>query len=67
MNGGEEGGLSGPSSVTFFEVKDERWTKKYAELQSLCFKVMRFLEENPEIAAKVIITNHDMRSMRNRK
>lgn len=67
MHGKEEGGLSGPSSVTFFEVKGERWTKEYAELQSLCFRVMRFLKENPEIATKVIITKHDMRSMRNGK
>ena len=58
-----EPGLSGPTSKTFFEVKDERWSEKYTKLQSLCFQVMQFLETNPEIAETVIITDHEMKSM----
>lgn len=62
-----ESGLSGPTSRTFFEVKDNKWTEKYAKLQGLCFQVLRFLEKNPEIATEVIITDHDMRSTLDRE
>lgn len=58
----EERGLSGPSSMTQFEVRDGRWNETYAKLQTLCFKVQQFLLANPDAAEKVEITKQDIKS-----
>ena len=55
-------GISGPSSETYFEIRNGKWDEKYAELQTLCFTIQKFLLKNPEIAAKVEITTSNMKS-----
>lgn len=44
-----EQGMSGPTSITQFEIKDGSWTQKHVELDSLCLAVLKFLEKNPEL------------------
>lgn len=52
----ENTGISGPLSITNFEVVDGIWTREYAELQ------MQFMQEHPDIAAKVEVTSRGISS-----
>lgn len=55
-------GMPGPTSMTHFEIPDEVWTQKHAELQSLCLEVLNFLYKNPDIATKVTISEDIIKS-----
>lgn len=55
-------GMTGPSSITYFEIRHGGWNEKYAVLQALCFGVQKFLLENPEIARKIEITQFNIKS-----
>lgn len=50
-------GVSGPSSIAYFDIPDGVWTEKHAILQGLCTKVLKFMVENPEISDSVRISN----------
>lgn len=56
-------GISGPTSMTHFEVKDGCWTEEYAKLDSLCVMILDFINEHPDVAAEVRITKDSIRSM----
>ena len=58
----ENTGISGPLSITNFEVVDGIWTREYAELQKRCMGVMQFMQEHPDIAAKVEVTRRGISS-----
>ena len=58
-----ETGIPGPSSVTDFEVADGGWTREYVELQKRCMAVMFFLQEHPDIVAKVEISKNKISSV----
>lgn len=54
-------GAPGPTSMTHFEISNGCWEKKHAELQGLCLKICDFIEKNPNIAQKVVITKDIIR------
>jgi len=57
-----EQGMSGPTSMTDFEIRDGSWTDKHVELENLCISVLNFLHNNPEIAERVEITKKTIKS-----
>ena len=61
---GEEGwqGMSGPTSMTDFEIQDGCWKQEHVELQNLCLRIKNFIGSHPDIASKVEITKHTMKS-----
>ena len=58
MNSQGVQGMSGPTSMTQFEIPSGKWTQQHAELNGLCVKILNFLNENPDIASKVEITRN---------
>ena len=62
MNSREVQGMSGPTSMTQFEIPSGKWTQQHAELNGLCVKILNFLNEYPDIASKVEITKDLIRS-----
>lgn len=57
-----EHGIKGPSSHMLFEINEDGWSEKYAELERLCLPVLDFLQRNIEIASAVEITQNAMKS-----
>lgn len=55
-------GMSGPTSLMEFELKDGNWTEKYVELENLCLAIVNFINHNPELSTKVEITEEYIRS-----
>lgn len=49
--------------MTDFEMEQgQYWDERYAQLQSLCFQVLRFMQENKGIASKIEITENSIHS-----
>ncbi|MCH4280138.1 hypothetical protein LQE94_08910 [Mediterraneibacter sp. NSJ-151] len=57
----EKNGISGPTSMTDFELKDGCWTEECAELQNWCINVMKFLSSHPNLSTKVEITRNSIK------
>lgn len=55
-------GISGPTGITNFEIPDGMWTQEHANLNSLCIKVLNFLNEHSEVASHVEITKDMIKS-----
>ena len=50
-----DAGMPGPTGMTHFELKSG-WEYRHSELQGLCLKICNFIEKNPDIVKKVVIT-----------
>lgn len=57
-----ESGMSGPASMTHFEIRDGRWRQEHVELENLCISVLNFIRKNPELVTKVEIQTDSIRS-----
>jgi len=55
-------GMSGPAGITNIETGAAGWNEKHVQLQNLCFPIVKFMQENPEIASTVIITQDSINS-----
>lgn len=55
-------GMSGPTGMTDFELKDGCWSMEYVELQGLCVEIINFMEKHPDLATKIEITRHSIKS-----
>lgn len=62
MSWREEPGIPGPSGITDFETGETGWSKKHVQLQNLCFSIIKFMQENPEIASTITITRDSIKS-----
>lgn len=60
---GEKGepGMPGPSGITNFEM-NKWWSNEHVKLQNLCFDIVAFLSEHPDLASKVEITKDSIKS-----
>lgn len=55
-------GMPGPSGITNFEIGGTGWSEQHVQLQNLCFSIVKFMQENPEIACAVTITCNSIKS-----
>lgn len=63
MSWNGEQGMSGPTSMTKFEIKDGCWSKEYAELNGLCIQILNFLNEHSELSSTIVITKSSIISV----
>ena len=64
MSWRDETGMSGPAGITDFEIEPAKhWNEKHIQLQNLCFQILRFIQDNPEVASEVTVTRDSIKSL----